>query len=215
MSALKSAHSQASMCYDPILSLAGVSDEPIARGQGTAFILRGPLSERHKYIASRIMQNDAVFCLAPSVDHTLAEMFPTMSFALTIDQLVQKIACFDTVVSERYHGCIVAMLNGKRTLGFPSPDPDRTKIEELFSLLGLETQVYRGETLSNEAEFPYLEVRRKILRLRRDFESQVRSTFGSFLTMGGLAMAGRSSASPAQATDHADGCFGASCAEWS
>lgn len=161
--ALTKIRTDALECPDPVLSLLDMPFVP--GGTGRAFILRGPLREVHLSIRNAKQPMDTVIAMEPAVDWPLLEVFPDLHFATSVEALTLHLKSKCEVVTERYHGAIVALHMGKITYGLTRGDHNESKIAELFRALAAEAYCGR-EWLPISAQFP-LETLKRFLADRR------------------------------------------------
>lgn len=183
VAALSQANKRAAYCPDPILSLGPISAEARSSGEARLFILRGPLNPTHYELVARIGPRDRVVAVEPAVDYSLAELFPALSFVRGLEKLTEFLRPFDTVVSERYHGLIAAMLAGKRVFGIPQAMHNGPKIRALFKELEIDPfQDFLTVDANGSPPYPFDDVRAKIEKNRHVFHAAAKAAIGSILS---------------------------------
>jgi hypothetical protein len=175
VAALRTLSPGAFLCPDPILALLSVPDCP-REGAGRAYILRGPVRAEHLQIQKQLSAADTVIGMEIAVDWPLIELFPGISFATSMEQLLNLVQGTEAVVSERYHGAVAGLLSKKRTHGLTRDDHNASKIEELFLVLGVSDFCTDSLPLA-DGPFPYERVATKLSALRASFPS----SFGRLL----------------------------------
>lgn len=183
VAALSQSNKRAAYCPDPILSLGPISAEARSSGEARLFILRGPLNPIHYELVARIGPRDRVVAVEPAVDYSLVELFPSLSFVLSLENLTEFLRPFDTVVSERYHGLIAAMLAGKRVFGVPQAMHNGPKIRALFKELEIDPfQDFLIVDADGSPSYPFDDVRAKIKQNRLVFHAAAKAAIGSVLS---------------------------------
>ncbi len=115
--ALSEIRPDVSIIRDPVLCTANFVGS-CNNSRGTVWILKGPLSTDHAFIRRHIRETDRVICFEPKVDCALEEFFPEMVYTPTIESVNAIIRDASTVITSRYHGAILALLLGKRVIGY-------------------------------------------------------------------------------------------------
>lgn len=134
------------------------------------------------YLRSR----DRVVSMFPITDHGSGAIESLGSVECedlwTMGELVDAIDASTVVVSERYHGCIIAMKRGVPCLGLISSDKERrSKVGELYRQLGHEhlllsyraNPLDRGEIIDRLKSFDADRVKMALGGIRRDFAHEM------------------------------------------
>lgn len=167
--ALRHFRQDVSLLNDPILADPSIGPWTGPRGRGLCVIPRkmGDYNRAdYARLAALMTGDDLVLSMFPLMDgHTGAlRMFEPHRQVLARDMatMVETLAGAGFVVSERYHGCILALKLGVPCLGLFKPEEEETKIVGLYRQLGIEHLLLdpRREDLSRET----------ILRLLADFD---------------------------------------------
>jgi glycosyltransferase involved in cell wall biosynthesis len=167
--ALRHFRQEVSLLNDPILADPSIGPWRGPRGRGLCVIPRkmGAYNRAdYERLAALMTADDLVLSMFPIMDgHTGAlRTFEPHRQVLAQDMatMVDTLAGAGFVVSERYHGCILALKLGVPCLGLFKPEEEETKIVGLYRQLGIEHLLLdpRREDLSRET----------ILRLLADFD---------------------------------------------
>jgi len=82
------------------------------------WVLKYVKTEDFGTLCHSISQSDDTVCFVePHMDFPLIEQFPNARPIYFVEELIPMIDQADLVLSMRFHGCILAMLRGKRVFG--------------------------------------------------------------------------------------------------
>jgi Uncharacterized conserved protein len=153
---------------DPVICTAPLTEDS-SKSNATAWIIRGPLSGDHSFIRNQIREGDRVICFEPKVDCVLEELFPEIIYTPTIESFRTAIESSSLVITSRYHGAILALLSGKKVLGYGDQ-----KIQSLFKEMEQPHLFLKNiHEINYSLTFNYSEVRQRILEWRKDFSAEI------------------------------------------
>lgn len=147
----------------------------------------------YRSLGTILKSRDRVVSVFPATDHDSGAISSFGGDVRVVEtwKMAELVAAIDgstDVVSERYHGCIVAMKRGIPSLGLiNSEDQRRSKIGELYTQLnhGHLLLSYRNNPLSRaaiisklESEFDESVVSTALASIRREFDATLSSNFG-------------------------------------
>lgn len=137
-------------------------------GSGRLFILKK--SEDAEYDAiKRVYRKgvDSICFIEPAIDIDLTAHFPEAYMLNSVDEMIAMIDEHDDVVSTRYHGCILALLRGKRVVGIREQ-----KTQELLTKYGLEQHFFTSfANVKDIDDLPRTDVRDLVAQDRAVFRS--------------------------------------------
>lgn len=101
------------------------------------FVLRAPAAMWHEDLRQTMGPHDHVALFEREQDTALIDMFPGCSIVEDAETFRELMRDYDLIVSERYHGAILALLEGRSVAGVWRDDHNGSKIVQLFDALGL------------------------------------------------------------------------------
>ncbi len=184
---LLGAKPDAELCPDPILSLVMPTMPPRQNQNFTRlFVLRGERTAWHDKVAAQMRDNDRVVLFEAKVDAPILAVFPRAKLALTMQEFINEVAEADLVISERYHGAILALLCGRPTIGVYRGDHNASKIVSLFAKLGLDAYCSTAPILSDAiADYPLASVAAQIEDIRKVYAEKASSLIERLLKSNG------------------------------
>lgn len=133
--ALDAVHSDNSMlCPDPVMIFRNTNSAERIPSRGTLYILRGPLSDWHHALRQQIGKNDAVAVFEAHIDHDIMSCFDRVEPINSLSRFEVLVRDFAVVVSERFHGVILALMEGVPAYGI-TRDSNSQKMDSLLSLI--------------------------------------------------------------------------------
>jgi len=128
------------LCHDPLLAFGPIVED---RESGISvgkvrrlYVLRAPWSPWHAQLKDQIHDQDMVVVFEAHLDFPILYNFPNSIVCSSIAEFHQLAVNFDVVISERYHGLILALLARRPVFGVTRND-HKSKISALLSVLGL------------------------------------------------------------------------------
>jgi Polysaccharide pyruvyl transferase len=140
---LDTARSGTVLCPDPILAELPTGARPKRRTIERLFVLRGPVRPEHHVLAKTLSPKDEVVGLEIGQDWPLSFLFPRMRFEQDIGRLATLVGRSRMVLSERYHGAVIAITQGIPVVGVIRGDHNSDKLIELFAQVGRPNDVRR------------------------------------------------------------------------
>lgn len=116
--ALSELRNDVTIIRDPVLCQAAMMENSYASPGKIAWVLKGPLNEEHYFIRKQIRESDIVLCFEPKVDRAIEGLFPELIYLPSAESFYSIVRDFSCVVTSRYHGAILALLAGKKTIAF-------------------------------------------------------------------------------------------------
>lgn len=132
------------LCPDPLLAFHPMGDERSTPGKGRLFILRAPLADWHLQLRNYLRPDDAVAVFEAHVDHAIISTFDNVAAINDSRQFIKFAKNFELVVTERFHGAILALLARVPVHGILRPTHG-DKMEALFACLGLDDHLSTDE----------------------------------------------------------------------
>jgi len=170
VAALQDMNGRAELIPDVILSLAPRLAPP-TREMGPIrrlFVLRQPGHGWHDWVVRHLQEGDAVALFEPHVDFPLSYCFKSVIHVCSMEDFCELASQFDLVISERYHGSVLALLCGIPAIGV-TRDNHADKFEELYAALGLSDHVHAIDAVPEDLlPFPMEAASAAIERLRED-----------------------------------------------
>ena len=143
----------------------------------------------YQALSREMIDGDVVLSMFPATDGASGALQALDNPDATIkawkmQELVEAVDDAGYVLSERYHGCILALKRGAPTIGLVNSDTEtRSKIGELYRQVGHPHLLlsYRNRPLTREqilakldSEFDEATVRRALASMRKEFEANAR-----------------------------------------
>lgn len=167
LAALQAIRDDAHSIADPVLCdphYIGGSDV----GTGRLFILKKAEDAEYEAV-KRIYRKgiDSVCFIEPAIDFDLTAHFPEAYMLTSVDDMIAMIDAHSDVVSTRYHGCILALLRGKKVVGIREQ-----KTQELLTKYGLAQNFFTSFAhVKDIDDLPQSDVRELVAQDRATFLS--------------------------------------------
>jgi hypothetical protein len=135
----------AELLHDPILMDAALLP-PLQAGTGEGLcVIPRKMTEKNKstyvHLQQELQPTDTVLSMFPATDRNSGwfDIFKDRQIVLAtrLPEMLDGMSRHSVVVSERYHGCILALKMGIPCLGLISSDNPESKIRNLYEQLGL------------------------------------------------------------------------------
>jgi polysaccharide pyruvyl transferase WcaK-like protein len=124
------------LCPDPVLSLSPRADARQLPSKACLYVLRAPFCDWHRELKGRIGARDAVAIFEAHMDHEITSWFDDVHSINSREEFSRLASDFEVIVSERYHGAILALLAGVPVFGI-CRDDHADKLISLFDELGI------------------------------------------------------------------------------
>jgi len=128
------------LCPDPVMSFGDLEAIEIDPSRGRLFVLRAPFCDWHRRLKQRLHAKDAVVVFEAHMDHEISSYFNNVQAVNTSDDFRALARDFRVIVSERFHGAILALLADVPVWGLHRK-PHAEKFVSLFEDLGISSHL--------------------------------------------------------------------------
>ncbi len=197
---LREIRAETTLLNDPILMDDRLDRESHTFGNSSLCLIPRKMTDKnqgvYKSLSQQMIRDDSVLSMFPATDtasgalQTLDKPHATIE-AWKMQELVGAIDDAGYVLSERYHGCILALKRGAPTIGLVNSDTEtRSKVGELYRQVGHGHLLlsYRNNPLTREQivakldlEFDAAGVRHALASMRQEFEASARALLADLI----------------------------------
>lgn len=191
---LQEIRAETTLLNDPILMDERLERDPVAEGKSRLCIIPRKMTEKnegvYKSLSRQMVDGDTVVSMFPATDTASGALRALEKPNATIEtwkmqELVDAMDNAGYMLSERYHGCILALKRGVPTIGLVNSNTEtRSKIGELYRQVSHEHLLlsYRNHPLTREqivakldSEFDGGAVKHALTSMRQQFETSARA----------------------------------------
>lgn len=149
------------LCPDPVLSFTSIAARRVP-SKARLFILRAPFCDWHRALKEKLRPSDAVAVFEAHMDHEITSYFDDVHSVNSKDDFFKLAGEFEVVISERYHGVILAIIGQIPSYGI-FRDGHSDKFVSLFNDLNISQYLINSPELN--FDFPAYDLNAALQKL--------------------------------------------------